>query len=488
MGMFRTRLDGSELLEFNNKYLSILGLTREESEGKPSSMFWADPKEREEMVKTLKINDRIDNLECRLIRKDGKVIHCVTSLRLYPEQGILEGFIIDITDRKHAEEALRESEEKFRVLFYNEIYAICIIDSETLKLVDVNEAQTHLYGYSRDEMLSGMLSLNLSAETDDSTVSINQILREGSKYIPLRYHRKKDGTIFPVEIVAGKYAWRGRKVIYSIVRDITERKRLEDDLKKNEALLQTAIKNIPLIFYMTDPDGTFRLSIGDGLKGLGLKPNQVVGQSVFDVYRDFPEITTSIKKVLTGESVYFETSVSESTFINFVVPYSFSEREFAGLVGVALDITERKKIEEALKANNTRLEIAMQAAQMAWWEMDMTTGNVIFEKRKAEMLGFPPEKFKHYMDFMALVHPEDQDKAMSAMRGHLDGSFDKYEIEYRILTKSDKYKWFYDIGSIVEKDSKGKPLKVTGLVIDITERKKAEDIIIQSEFVKRVVA
>jgi len=140
-----------------------------------------------------------------------------------------------------------------------------------------------------------------------------------------------------------------------------------------------------------------------------------------------------------------------------------------------VDITERKNAEKALKEENLRFELAMQAANMAWWDMDLTTGQVTFGKRKAVMLGYPPEKFEHYADFMALVHPDDYEKVMNAMLMHINGESGKYEVEYRILTQSGKYKWFYDIGSVIKRDSKGKPLSAAGLVIDITSRKQAEE-------------
>ena len=157
-----------------------------------------------------------------------------------------------------------------------------------------------------------------------------------------------------------------------------------------------------------------------------------------------------------------------------ITPFYDEQKKLIGIHGVTRDITERKQLNKILINNNSRLELAMQTAKMAWWEMDILTGNVIFNNRKAEMLGYPIEKFNHYKDFMALVHPDDYEKAMNAMHKHFEGLVDKYEIEYRILTKSGDYKWFYDIGSIGKKDSNGKPLNVTGLVIDISERKKAE--------------
>ncbi|MCX6278210.1 MAG: PAS domain S-box protein [Bacteroidetes bacterium] len=156
--------------------------------------------------------------------------------------------------------------------------------------------------------------------------------------------------------------------------------------------------------------------------------------------------------------------------------------------GFITDITDRlaaeqavRQADEALRENNLKIDIAMNVAKMAWWEMDITTGNVSCDKRKADMLGYPHEMFNHYQDFVNLVHPEDYEKAMDAMRGHFTGVFDKYEVEYRILTSSGEYKWFYDIGSIVNKDSDGKPLYIRGMVLDISERKITEEALQKSE-------
>ena len=140
-----------------------------------------------------------------------------------------------------------------------------------------------------------------------------------------------------------------------------------------------------------------------------------------------------------------------------------------------VDITERKRAEEALIEKDSRLELAMKAASFSWWEMDITSGNITFGKLKAEILGYPPEKFRHYTDFMDLVHPDDYEKAMNAMHAHISGEKGNYEVEYRIATRLGEYKWFYDIGSIVKRTADGRPLSIAGLAIDITGRKLAED-------------
>ncbi|MCK9638809.1 MAG: PAS domain S-box protein [Prolixibacteraceae bacterium] len=133
------------------------------------------------------------------------------------------------------------------------------------------------------------------------------------------------------------------------------------------------------------------------------------------------------------------------------------------------------------RENNTAIELALKAANMAWWNVDLISGDVIFGERNAEMLGYQSEEFKNYNDFLALIHPEDAGRVMDSMKSHLDGYVDKYESEYRVLTKSDGYKWVYGNGSVTKKDRTGKPLTIAGLVIDISDRKLAEELLTTSE-------
>jgi PAS domain S-box-containing protein/putative nucleotidyltransferase with HDIG domain len=112
VGMFRTKLDGSELLDLNDKYLEILGYAREELINKPSVIVWADPREREAMMRTLEETGRVVDLEFDLLTKQGDVRRCLTSLKLYRDTGILEGSITDITERKRAEELAAQQAER----------------------------------------------------------------------------------------------------------------------------------------------------------------------------------------------------------------------------------------------------------------------------------------------------------------------------------------------------------------------------------------
>ena len=108
--------------------------------------------------------------------------------------------------------------------------------------------------------------------------------------------------------------------------------------------------------------------------------------------------------------------------------------------------------------------------------MDCNSGKVIFNKNKAEMLGYKMQDFKNsnYESFTKLLHPDDHDHVMQAMRDHLEGKKKLYDVEYRIKTKKGEYKWFHDKGSVVKRDKNNKPLLVKGIVYDITDVKNAE--------------
>ncbi|MFZ4615696.1 MAG: CHASE domain-containing protein [Rectinemataceae bacterium] len=145
---------------------------------------------------------------------------------------------------------LRESEGKYRILFDNEILTISIFDRETFRLIDVNEAYARLYGFGREELIGGMTIHDISAKVPFSSVALAESADEAMSFIPLRWHRKKDGTVFPVEIVGGPYSWQGRRVMFSQAHDISNRLAIEEALKtvstENRSLLselQHRVKN-----------------------------------------------------------------------------------------------------------------------------------------------------------------------------------------------------------------------------------------------------
>jgi PAS domain S-box-containing protein len=151
----------------------------------------------------------------------------------------------ELAERKRAEEALRESEDKYRQLFESESDAIFLIDNETGRILEANTAASALYEYSREELL-GKKNSDLSAEPEETrrVTQTTPVIADQIVAIPLRSHRKKDGTVFPVEITGRFLVWRGRPVHIAAIRDITERRRMEGERERLVLELQEALTKV----------------------------------------------------------------------------------------------------------------------------------------------------------------------------------------------------------------------------------------------------
>jgi PAS domain S-box-containing protein len=176
--------------------------------------------------------------DAEVIRKDGVIVPVTISASTLSVGGhqLILGLFRDMTERKRAEQALQESGAKYRQLFATVSDAIMVFDGETKRFVDVNEATLRLYGYSREEFLR-LGHPDITAEPEESRISIEQTLAGELTRIPLRYHKKKDGTVFPVEIAASVLALGNRRLLCGVVRDISERKRAEEEARQRQAEL-----------------------------------------------------------------------------------------------------------------------------------------------------------------------------------------------------------------------------------------------------------
>jgi PAS domain S-box-containing protein len=167
VGMFRSRLDGSETLDVNDKFLKILNRTRDEVKGKPSMILWAHPHAREEMVRRLNADGQVTDFEYKMLNAQGEERTCLTSLRLYADQGIVEGSIVDITDRKRAEEQLQRSEEKYLNLFQDAplMYVITRNEQDVPFISDCNKLFLRSVGFVREEVIGKPLADFYSPES-----------------------------------------------------------------------------------------------------------------------------------------------------------------------------------------------------------------------------------------------------------------------------------------------------------------------------------
>jgi PAS domain S-box-containing protein len=226
-----------------------------------------------------------------------------------------------------------------------------------------------------------------------------------------------------------------------------------------------------------DSEETVTLWDGDAERLFGWGEAEVLGDGIpvipESAREDAPELAT-----LADGATRRAVAVTRRTADGSPVPAELTARPVDGAPGALCtyrDVAERDRLREEYQTYRRRLDGAMFAGDLAWWEMDVETGSVQFHDNKAQMLGYAPERFDHYEDFTDLVHPDDYEGAMEAMRAHYRGDATKYDVEYRIRTADGDYRWFHDVGGITRRTREGDPEKVTGIVVDITRRKTQEE-------------
>ncbi|MGZ3448485.1 MAG: PAS domain S-box protein [Polyangiales bacterium] len=154
-----------------------------------------------------------------------------------------------------------------------------------------------------------------------------------------------------------------------------------------------------------------------------------------------------------------------------------------GGVGITQDVTERKRLEDEqmrvqahLRETQERFELALEGGGLASWDWNVKTGEVVFNPRWAEMRGFRLEDVRPHVDsWTSGVHPDDMPVVKKALEDHFGGLSDVYRAEHRVRTRSGEWMWIFDLGKVFTRDERGQPLRMVGVELDITERKRLEE-------------
>jgi len=362
-------LDSSgNCLDVNKKWLNILGYSKAEVIGRCFADFVAPEfaESFENHFSRLRSTGRTRGAEFEMRAKDGsRVLVSFNGDIEYDQDGRFRRshcVMQDITQQRKAEQALHESEEKYRQLFETETDAIVILDAETKKFIDVNDAAVHLYGYSREEFLCLTL-VDISAEPEASETAIKHVTEGFPTRIPLRRHKKKDGAIFPVEISGSSFMLNGRKVVFGVMRDITDRKRAEEELEKQRYYLAKAQEMGRI--------GTWELDIRKNKLFWTEETYQIFGldfetELTYEAFLDcvHPDdreyVDEKWQAALNNEPYYIEHRIIVDGKVKWVgekADVQFDEEGRPVLaIGFAQDITNQKQAEEALRESEGFLQ------------------------------------------------------------------------------------------------------------------------------------
>ena len=248
-------------------------------------------------------------------------------------------------ERKRAVDALRDSESRLRALESATTEAIVL--HENGRIVEVNDAFVRTFGYDHRGEIVGRSVLDFATPAGGKKVL--EAIREGRVTPYESEGLRKDGSTFVAELAARMAPFRGRQIRMVAIRDITLRKRAEQALASSEQMFRAVITSAPIVLFAWDGEGTFLLSEGKGLEPLALVPGQVVGQSVFDVYRDHPQVLADARRALSGEAFSTVTTIGAVRMEVWYSPVRDERGAVSTVIGVAADVTDKVALEEQLR-------------------------------------------------------------------------------------------------------------------------------------------
>ncbi len=430
-----------------------------------------------------------------------------------------------ICEKKIAEQRLRESEERVRT-FIESAEDMVYFQGLDGSLSLLNKANLRITGYTSEEFTANPQLWHDIIHPDDVTTTLEFFVKypDGVASYETEYRLKNK---------SGKWRWiqsrmvglkdnSGKYIGYNCIdRDITDRKRAEEAAAEiNACLLALGPDPKENIERLTEKCGEIlgadcafynRLDNNTLVSwGNWKAPEQSqcipgkedclcyqVIQSDIDthhLYHDledskFTEATPVISQM--NLDTYFgiavrldDTSVGSLSAL-FKNRFEPSENHIGqiNILAAAVGLEEkRRQVLEEIRKSEERLELALESAGLGLWDHYFQKGIVYRSNRWTEMLGYTPEEVENRVtSWKDLIHPDDLEKSMKAAEEHENGLTSVYKTEHRMKTKGGDYKWILNWGRIVERDEKGQPIRATGTHMDITERKKAEEALRESE-------
>ena len=441
--------------------------------------------------------------EYRIFTRAGREIWIRDSAQILPprdgELPIVQGVLVDITERKRAEEALHESEETTRLIIDTALDAVITIDQDG-QIAQWNDQAEAIFGWTRAEAVGQRLSkliippdlrakhelgLKHYSETGEGPVLDKRIEFTA---------QRRGGHNFPVELTIHALKANNKVSFAAFVRDITERKQAEENLRAAEAKYRTLVEHISAITYtaLLD-DAKTRVYVSPQIETL-LGYTQAEYLANTDLWKKILHPDDQ-ERVLTEAARFYETgepfvsdyrSVARDGrvlwFHDEAVIVEDENIHTQFIQGVKIDITERKQAEGNLRAAETRYRTLVEQLPIIIYvnsasDISLTT---YVSPQIRPFLGYTQEEWLDDPKFWRKVlHPEDRERVLAEVE-RVDQSGEPFSAEYRVIARDGRVVWIRDQSTLL-RDSDGHPLLWQGLMIDITESKLAEDNLRASE-------
>ena len=390
-------------------------------------------------------------------------------------------------ERRRADEALRQNEARYRVLFANSPLAKWLYDPETLQFLEVNEAAIRHYGWSRDEFLRMTIKDIRPPDEVPGLLETTQWLDPKITEDGVWRHWKKDGSIIEVEVKSTGFPVAGRPARLVAAQDITERRQAEDALRKSEARLATVFRLTQVGLIMVRLSDRKILDANDTfLEQVGWTRDDVIGRTTLDlglypqpedVIRLYQELR-STGKLRPREALIRRKSGEVGHFLLTGAAAQIDGEACA--IGAWHDITELRRADAARLESEQRFRRMAEGMRDVFWQTDPAKNRILYVSPAYEQIW--GRSCQSLLDsprqWLDAIHAEDRDRVLhAALTRQASGS---YEEEYRIVRPDGVVRWIRDRASPLT-DASGKIVSIAGMAEDITERRELEDQLRQAQ-------
>ena len=432
--------------------------------------------------------------EYRMIAADGRVVWILDEqVPVLDKQGRLDhtrGFVLDVTDRHRVEDALRDSEERYRELVENADDLIATIDLDE-RITSVNAAFEHVVGYPRDELVGQSLLRFIPEEWHSVVIAATDVKVSGEARRSVHEHEllTRDGERVPVEVSSGLMHHRGAPSgVQAVLRDISARKAAESALREAERGQRNLIESLPLVMYAQRPSVAgeeFETGfISPQIEQLtGYPPSDWIGTDIWDRLVHPDDCDRAVAELHAGaaesdgpfSSEYRLRTASGDTVwvLDVQVPQRDAEGSIVGTLGFLHDVTDRHRAEDALRRSEelfrTGFENAAIGMVMASPEGKVIHGNAAL----CELLGYTENELRG-LTTVELTHPEERDAARDAIERMHDDSLARFAVEKRYLHKDGTPVWVQIAASPI-RDESGRVTCFITQVHDVTARRQSEE-------------